>query len=261
MREPDAGRWGAVLVMAAAGAIAAGCSTKGPGADSRDGHRDTTAEARAALEAPRTDSVHNALAGTMPGPVANAIPTGADNGAKPGEWTMPGRDYVNSRFSPLGDINTSNVAQLKVASSMATGVLNGMEGQPLVVGSTMYVVTPFPNVLTAIDLTKPGGVAKWSYEPNPDPRSVGIACCDIVNRGAVFADGKIIYNLLDAETVAVDANTGKPAWRTRVGDINLGETFTAAPLVVGNNVFVGNAGGELGVRGYIAALDLKSGAV
>lgn len=261
MRESDsAGRRWTAAAMLAAVTLAAGCS-KGPGADSRDGHRDTTAEARAALEAPRTDSVHGSLTGTLPGPVAGAIPAGADQGEKPGEWTMPGRDYVNSRYSPLGEINTSNVAQLKVATSMSTGLLNGHEGQPLVVGSTMYVVTPFPNILIAVDLTKPGGAVKWTYEPNPDPRSVGIACCDVVNRGAVYANGKVIYNLLDAETVAVDAATGKPAWRTRVGDINLGETFTGAPLVVGDNVFVGNAGGELGVRGYLADLDLATGKV
>ena len=239
----------------------AGCSTKGAGDDSRDGKRDTAVEAKAELAVPRTDSVTNRLAAAPPGSFPNSIPAGADHGQQPGEWTMPGRDYVNSRFSPLDAINTSNVAQLKVATTMATGLLHGHEGQPLVVGTTMYVVTPFPNLLLAVDLTKPGGALKWSYAPNPDERSVGIACCDIVNRGAVYADGKIIYNLLDAETVAVDATTGKQVWRTRVGDIDIGETFTMAPLVVGDNVFVGNSGGELGVRGYLAALDVKTGAV
>jgi PQQ-dependent dehydrogenase (methanol/ethanol family) len=174
---------------------------------------------------------------------------------------MPARDYTGSRYSPLTDINVSNVANLKVATTMSTGFTHGHEGQPLVVGSTMYVVTPFPNLLYAIDLTKPGGVLKWTYAPNPDPRSVGIACCDIVNRGAVYADGKIIYNTLDAQTVAVDANTGKQVWKTRVGNIDVGETFTMAPIVVRNKVFVGNSGAELGVRGYLAALDLGSGRV
>ena len=100
---------------------------------------------------------------------------------------------------------------------------------------------------------------KWIYEPHPDQRAVGIACCDVVNRGASYGDGKIVYSLLDATVVAVDSETGKEVWRTRVGDINSGETFTAAPIIVKNHVLVGNSGGELGVRGYVAALDLKTG--
>ena len=109
-----------------------------------------------------------------------------------------------------------------------------------------------PNLLYSIDLTKPGGALNWTYAPKTDARAVGIACCDIVNRGAVYADGKIIYNTLDAQTVAVDAKTGKEVWRTRVGDINIGETMTGAPLVVHDKVLVGDSGAELGVRGYLA---------
>jgi PQQ-dependent dehydrogenase (methanol/ethanol family) len=142
---------------------------------------------------------------------------------------------------------------------MFSGVLHGHEGQPLVVGSTMYVVTPYPNILYAIDLTKPGGALRWMYAPPTDARAVGIACCDIVNRGAAYADGKIVYNTLDAQTVAVDAATGKEAWRVRVGDVNIGETITMAPLIVKGKVIVGNSGAELGVRGYVVALDLTSG--
>ena len=121
------------------------------------------------------------------------------------EWTLPAGDYANTRFSSLAQITTANVANLKVMTTLSTGIPHGHEGNPLVVDNTMYVVTPFPNNLIAVDLTKPGGALKWIYEPHPDPRSVGIACCDVVNRGASYADGKIIYNLLDAHTVAVDA--------------------------------------------------------
>ena len=191
--------------------------------------------------------------------VVAALPPGIAGAQGSGEWTMPGRDYGLSRFSPLNDINVSNVSQLRVVTTMSTGVLHGHEGQPLIVGKTMYVVTPFPNLLYSIDLTKPGGAVNWVYAPNPDPRSVGIACCDVVNRGAVFADGKVIYSTLDAQTVAVDALSGKEVWRTRVGDINIGETITGAPLVVKNKVIVGDAGAELGVRGYVVALDLGTG--
>jgi PQQ-dependent dehydrogenase (methanol/ethanol family) len=175
------------------------------------------------------------------------------------EWTLPNGDLANTRYSTLADITTSNVAELKPVSIMNTGIPNGHEGDPLVVGATMYVVTPYPNNLIAIDLTKPNGPTKWVYEPKPDSRSIGIACCDVVNRGASYADGKIIYNTLDAHTVAVDAKTGQQVWKARIGDINVGETITMAPLVVKDKVIVGNSGGELGVRGYVAALSVADG--
>ncbi|HET7809922.1 MAG TPA: PQQ-dependent dehydrogenase, methanol/ethanol family [Steroidobacteraceae bacterium] len=175
------------------------------------------------------------------------------------EWTLPNGDFANTRYSTLAQITPANVAELKPVNIMQTGIPNGHEGNPLVVGNTMYVVTPYPDNLIAIDLGKPDGPLKWVYEPHPDPRAVGIACCDVVNRGASYADGKIIYNTLDAHTVAVDARTGKLAWKTRVGDINLGETITMAPLVVKDKVIVGNSGGELGVRGYVAALSVADG--
>src|SRR3954451_35702 len=156
------------------------------------------------------------------------------------EWTLPAGDYAHTRFSTLDQLKPSNVGKLKVVTTMTTGIPQGHEGGPLVVGHTMYVVTPFPNNLIAIDLTKPSGALKWLFEPHPDPRAVGIACCDVVNRGASYADGKIVYNLLDAHTVAVDAVTGKEVWRTRVGNIDIGETTTIAALVVKNKVLVGS---------------------
>jgi lanthanide-dependent methanol dehydrogenase len=176
-----------------------------------------------------------------------------------GEWRLPAGDYANTRFSVLDQINATNVKNLKVIATLTTGIPQGHEGQPLTVNNTMYVVTPYPNNLIAVDVTKPGRALKWVYEPHPDPRSVGIACCDVVNRGASYADGKIVYNTLDAHTVAVDAATGKEVWKTQVGDINVGETTTMAPLAVKNLVLVGNSGGELGVRGKVVALDLATG--
>jgi PQQ-dependent dehydrogenase (methanol/ethanol family) len=175
------------------------------------------------------------------------------------EWHLPGGDYANLRYSPLNQITTSNAKDIRVVTTFSTGIARGHEGQPLVVNNTMYVVTPFPNNLIAVDLTKPGGAIKWIFQPHPDRRAVGIACCDVVNRGASYADGLIVYSLLDANVVAIDAETGMERWRTRVGDINIGETFTAAPLIVKDKVIVGNSGAELGVRGYVAALDLQSG--
>jgi PQQ-dependent dehydrogenase (methanol/ethanol family) len=176
-----------------------------------------------------------------------------------GDWTLPAGDYANTRYSPLSQIDTQNVKNLKVVGTMSTGIARGHEGQPLVVNNTMYVVTPFPNYLIALDLTKPGFPMKWKYEPHPNPQSEGVACCDVVNRGASYANGKIIYACLDNTVVAVDANSGKEVWRTQVGDINEGETTTMAPLVVKNVVIIGDAGGELGVRGKVTALDVNTG--
>ncbi|HEY0995429.1 MAG TPA: methanol/ethanol family PQQ-dependent dehydrogenase [Gemmatimonadaceae bacterium] len=241
----DQARVPRIAAVAALLAIAAGCGrASAKTADS------TTAGNRSA-GAPRA----------ITGAPGYAIPAGASAPQADGEWVMPGRDYANSRYSPLTEINASNVQHLKVATTMSTGLTNGFEGQPLVVGSTMYVNTPFPNFLISVDLTKPGGAVNWIYQPHPDPASVGIACCDIVNRGAVLADGKIIYNTLDAHTVAVDATSGHQLWKTNVGDIEVGETITMAPIVAEGVVLVGNSGAELGVRGYLAGLDVNTGKV
>jgi len=176
-----------------------------------------------------------------------------------GQWVMPAKNYASTRFSGLDQINTGNVKELQVSWTFSTALTRGHEAAPLVVGNTMYVVTPYPNYLYAIDLTEPGGQLKWTYKPQPERASQGLACCDVVNRGAVYVDGKIIYNTLDNHTVAVDAKSGKEVWNAKLGEISLGETMTMAPLVVKNKVLVGNSGGELGVRGWLSALDVKTG--
>jgi len=179
--------------------------------------------------------------------------------ANDGEWPMAARDYASTRFSPLDQITASNVRNLKVAFTFSTQVDRGQEAAPIVVGNTMYVVAPFPNYLYALDLTKPGAPMKWKFEPNPDAKSQGVACCDLVNRGVAYADGRIFMNTLDGQSIAVDAASGKEIWRTKLGDIRKGETITMAPLVVKDKVLVGNSGGEMGVRGWLVALDTRSG--
>ena len=174
---------------------------------------------------------------------------------------MAARDYASTRFSGLTEITTANVRNLELAWSFSTGVLRGHEAAPLVVGSTMYVVTPFPNILYALDLTAPAGRLKWKYEPPTMRAAQGVACCDVVNRGAAYADGRVFFNTLDVHTVAVDAETGRELWRTKLGDINRGESMTMAPLVVKGKVLVGNSGGEFGVRGWLTALDAASGEI
>jgi len=177
----------------------------------------------------------------------------------PGEWHSQARDYANTRYSTLHQIDTSNAAKLRIAWTFSDGTENGHEAAPLVVDNTMYVVTPFPDILFALDLTKPGEPIKWSFKPDPSPTAKGKACCDTVNRGVTWANGKLIYNLLDDHTVAVDAKTGKQLWRTKMGNVERGETMTMAPFVAGKRVFVGNSGGEMGVWGWIAALDIDTG--
>src|SRR5215207_3827422 len=177
------------------------------------------------------------------------------------QWTMPIKSYSAARYSHLGAVTTDNVKNLRPAWTFSTSVLRGHEEPPIVVNNTMYVLTPFPNILYALDLTQPGAPKKWQYEPKPQSEAQGVACCDVVNRGPCFADGKIVFNTLDNHVVAVDATTGQEVWKTKVGDINTGETMTMAPLVVKGMVLVGNSGGEMGVRGWLKALDLGSGAV
>lgn len=178
-----------------------------------------------------------------------------------GEWTTPEGDVAGTRYSPLDQINTKTVSNLKPAVVFSDGISHGHEGNPLVLNNTLYMVTPYPNKLIAIDLKNPKGPVKWTYNPNPDPRSQGIACCDVINRGASYANGKIVYSTLDCHVVAVDAETGKEVWKTLIGQLNYGETCTNAAFIVKNHVYAGNAGGELGVRGKLVALDLNSGKV
>ncbi|HUL18924.1 MAG TPA: PQQ-dependent dehydrogenase, methanol/ethanol family [Steroidobacteraceae bacterium] len=185
--------------------------------------------------------------------------TAADTAS--GEWPMPARDYAGTRFSPLTQITAANATALHPVWTFSTGVLAGHEGQPLVVGDTMYVVTPWPNVLYAFDLTKEGYPLRWKYRPNVSANAIGVSCCDTVNRGAVYADGKIIYNLLDGHTVAVDAKTGHELWNTQIADVAVGETVTMAPLVAKDRVIVGASGGEFGIYGWTKGLDLKTGGI
>jgi PQQ-dependent dehydrogenase (methanol/ethanol family) len=181
--------------------------------------------------------------------------------ADDGQWAMPAKNYASTRYSGLQQINAQNVRNLKLQLTFSTGLLNGHEAAPLVVNGTMYIVTPFPNYLYALDLTKPGAPTKWTYKPKPEAAAQGVACCDVVNRGAAYDNGRLFYNTLDNHTVAVDAVTGKEIWKTKLGDINKGETITMAPLVVKGKVLVGNSGGEMGVRGWLTAIDAGSGRV
>ena len=106
-----------------------------------------------------------------------------------GQWVMPAKNYASTRFSGLDEINVQNVSRLGVSWTFSTGMVAGHEAAPLVVGSTMFIVTPFPNIVYAFDLSSPGAPIKWQYDPKPPGAAKGVACCDLVNRGAAYADG------------------------------------------------------------------------
>jgi PQQ-dependent dehydrogenase (methanol/ethanol family) len=174
------------------------------------------------------------------------------------DWVAPGRTYDLNRYSPLDQINTGNVGKLQVAWTFSTGVLRGHEGQPLVIGDTMYLVTPFPNIVYALDLNNDGRIL-WKYEPKQDPSVIGVMCCDTVNRGLSYGDGKIILHQADTTLVALDAKSGKVVWSVKDGDPGKGETGTNAPFVMRDKVLTGVSGGEYGVRGWMAAYNLSDG--
>ncbi|MET0430952.1 MAG: methanol/ethanol family PQQ-dependent dehydrogenase [Hyphomicrobium sp.] len=177
------------------------------------------------------------------------------------EWPSPGANTGLTRYSSLTDINADNVSKLTSAFTFSMGVNRGQEAAPLVVGSTLYVVSPYPNILYALDLSQPGAPLKWKYEPHPLAAAQGVACCDVVNRGASYANGRLFFNTLDGNTIAVDANTGAEIWRTQMADITHGETITMAPTLTKDKVIVGDSGGEMGVRGFLAALDQATGKI
>ena len=176
----------------------------------------------------------------------------------PSQWVMPTGDYFNQRYSKLDQINKKNVDDLKVAWQFSTGVLRGHEGGPLILGDMMYLHTPFPNKVFALDLSDEQRIV-WEYSPKQDPNTIPVMCCDTVNRGLSYGDGKIFLYQADATLVALDAKTGKKAWSVSNGDIGKGETGTSAPMVIKDKVMVGISGGEFGVRGSLTAYNIKNG--
>ncbi|MCG8488854.1 MAG: methanol/ethanol family PQQ-dependent dehydrogenase [Chromatiales bacterium] len=174
------------------------------------------------------------------------------------DWVMPNGNYASTRYSELNQITANNVKDLQVAWTFSTGVLRGHEGGPLVMGDVMYIHTPFPNKVFALDLNEDGRII-WKYEPRQDTSVIPVMCCDTVNRGLAYGDGKIILSQADTTLVALDAKTGKKIWSVKNGDPSKGETSTAAPMVVKDKVYIGISGGEFGVRGSLTAYSLKDG--
>jgi len=173
-------------------------------------------------------------------------------------WALQTGDYANTRYSELSQINADNVKNLKVSWTFSTGVLRGHEGSPIVVGDVMFIHTPFPNNVYALDLKNEGQIL-WSYQPKQDPNVIPVMCCDTVNRGLAYADGKVFLHQADTTVVALDAKDGKVVWSVKNGDPTKGETNTATVLPVKDKIIVGISGGEFGVRCHVTAYDMKTG--
>jgi lanthanide-dependent methanol dehydrogenase len=176
----------------------------------------------------------------------------------PNNWAQQSGNYAGHRYSKLDQITTENVSQLKVAWTFSTGVLRGHEGGPLVVGDTMYLHSAFPNIVFALNLADEQKII-WKYTPKQDPSVIPVMCCDTVNRGVQYAEGKIFLHQADTSLVALDAKTGKELWKVVDGDPKKGETGTGAPLVTKDKVIIGISGAEFGVRCYVTAYDINSG--
>ena len=177
--------------------------------------------------------------------------------ADPKNHAMQAGDMYNQRYSTLAQINAQNVGKMQVAWMFSTGVLRGHEGSPLVIGNTMYIHTPFPNKVFAMDLDTQK--IKWRYEPKQDAAVIPQMCCDTVYRGLAYAENKIFLQQADSMLVALDAGTGKVIWSVKNGDPKVGAVNTNAPHVFKDKVITGISGGEWGVRGFLAAYDINTG--
>ena len=198
-----------------------------------------------------------ALAATVASAAAIADPDLEARMKDSSNWASQAGDYANHRYSDLTQINAGNVGKLQVAWTLSTGVLRGHEGSPLVVGDTMYIHTPFPNNVYAVNLKDQ--TYKWKYEPKQDASVVPVMCCDTVNRGLAYGDGKVFLQQADTTLVALDASSGKVVWSVKNGDPKIGETNTNAPHVFKDKVLTGISGGEFGVRGRVTAYNIKDG--
>jgi PQQ-dependent dehydrogenase (methanol/ethanol family) len=182
----------------------------------------------------------------------------------PKQWVMPNGNYSGWNYSALDQISLANVGNLSMAWSVQLGIQDSHEASPLVIGNTMYIVTPKPNYIYALDLTRQG-VIKWEFRPEIPPAqleaAIKAACCGGQTRGLAYADGKIFYNTLDGQVFALNADTGAVVWRTENANVAIGESMSAMPLVVNDKVIVGVMGGEKGVRGHVTAYNINTGSM
>src|SRR5262245_34106048 len=178
----------------------------------------------------------------------------ADN--DPGQWMTDGRNYTAQRYSPLKQINETNVSQLGLAWYAELDTFRGVEATPLAIDGVLYNTSAW-NITSAYEATT--GKLLWTYDPKV-PREWGrYACCEPVARGLAAWKGKIIIGTLDGRLIALDAKTGTPVWTTQTFEKGWPYSITGAPRVFDGKVIVGNGGADLGVRGFVAAYDADTG--
>lgn len=203
--------------------------------------------------------IASTVAALLSAPAVSTANSGVESLTKnPANWATALGNYAGTRYSELDQITNKNVKNLQPAWSFSTGVLRGHEGGPLVIGDVIYIHTPFPNTVYALDQATQSVI--WEYTPTMDADvTIPVMCCDTVNRGLAYGDGKIFLQQSDTVLTALDAKTGKRIWSVQNGDPKLGMTNTQAPLVVKDQVITGIAGGEFGVRGFLASYDIRTG--
>ncbi|MDX2224676.1 MAG: PQQ-dependent dehydrogenase, methanol/ethanol family [Rhodospirillaceae bacterium] len=173
------------------------------------------------------------------------------------EWRAHGRDDLEQRYSTLDLINVANVATLGLAWFFDLDEHDVVEATPLVVDGVMYVVGPWGETLYALDAET--GRKLWTYDAAVPRETLVRACCQPVNRGAAWDDGKVYFGTLDGRLIAVEAKSGRELWQTLTVDPSKAYTITGAPRVIKGKVIIGNAGAEYDVRGYVSAYDAKTG--
>ena len=175
----------------------------------------------------------------------------------PGDWLSYGRDYGEQRFSPLTQVNKKTIKDLELAWSFDMYTNRGLEASPIVVDGIMYMTGSW-SVVFAVDAMT--GEEIWSYDPEVPGDWARKACCDVVNRGVAVYEGAVYIATLDGYLVSLNAETGEVIWRINtIIDRTRAYTITGAPRVANGRVFIGNGGGEFGVRGYVSAYDTKTG--
>src|SRR5205814_2336549 len=170
-----------------------------------------------------------------------------------GDWLMVRRTYDGWGYSPLDQISPNNVDRLQPLWVFSTGVANGHEAPPIVNNGVMFVATP-GNQVIAIDAVT--GILLWRYRrPLPE----GTIVLHPTTRGLALFGDRVFFATNDAMLVAIDARTGREVWVTKVEENKNGYYISLAPLVADGKVMVGTSGGELGIRGFVAAFDLDTG--
>jgi alcohol dehydrogenase (cytochrome c) len=173
---------------------------------------------------------------------------------EPQNWLTYSATYNSQRYSALDRITPRNVKTLEQKWVFQAESLQKFEATPLVIDGIMYLTQP-PNDVVAIDART--GRIFWLYQYKPAPDSK--VCCGAVNRGLAILGDTLFMATVDARLIAIDARSGKPLWNTKVADNETGYSMTLAPLVVKDKVIVGVAGGEYGIRGFVAAYEAKTG--